>query len=74
MLNSELLRLQQNKTAAVTLNGLSIDVTITDGRSSYGRDQLRVTPVSGSGFAWFVVENVKLTDKKTKNAHTSTRS
>tara|TARA_R100000963_G_C4628113_1_gene93839 strand:+ start:722 stop:946 length:225 start_codon:yes stop_codon:yes gene_type:complete len=74
MLNSELLRMQKNKTASVTLNGLTIDVTITDGRQAYGRDQLRVTPISGTGFAWFVVENVKLTDKKNTNVHTSTRS
>jgi hypothetical protein len=36
----------------ITVDGLDIDVAVTDARVAYGRLDLRVKPVSGEGFRW----------------------
>lgn len=54
----ELIEKYVGKKGAVFLGGLSVQVTIKDVKTSYGRDRFLITPVTGSGEVW--VESVKL--------------
>lgn len=50
------------KRALVGLGGLSVIVTITDIKNSYGKLRFNITPVSGSGSVW--VETVHLIEEQ----------
>ena len=49
------------KKATIFAAGLKVEVTITDVKTSYGRDRYLVTPVAGAGEVW--VESVTLVTK-----------
>lgn len=42
----------------IHVNGLTITVEISDSRNRYGKTDLRVTPLSGSGAIWKETDNV----------------
>lgn len=44
-------------------NWLTIKVRIVDGRTAYGRQDVLVTPVDGSGEAWVSADRVKIGGK-----------
>lgn len=46
--------------ATIRLNGLTVEVKISDYKNSYGRDRWEVSPVAGNGKAW--VENLEFKD------------
>jgi len=48
--------------ADIELGGLSIYVTVTDFKQSYGKDRWLVSPVCGKGEIW--VENVTVRDEQ----------
>jgi len=50
-----------NKRATIMLKGMSVNVRIIDGREAYGRTDVLIEPVSGSGWAWVSAERVKVT-------------
>ena len=54
-----------NKRATVELNGMTVNVKILDGREAYGRTDVLITPISGSGQTWVSAERVKVTGVKT---------
>lgn len=43
----------------IHISGLTITVEISDSRSRYGKTDLRVTPLSGSGAIWKEADNVR---------------
>lgn len=49
----------------VDVNGMSVDVVITDARTCYGRFDLCVEPKSGHGFRWIDHRNVELKSRPT---------
>jgi hypothetical protein len=42
----------EEKTVLYSLRGFQFPVRIVDTRQIYGRDEVRITPVNGSGVAW----------------------
>lgn len=56
----------------VDINGMSVNVVVTDARVCYGRLDLCVEPKSGVGFRWIDYKNVSLTE--TPKPTTSTPS
>jgi hypothetical protein len=46
------------KAGTIHLNGLNIDIIVTDVKQAYGRTRYQVTPAQGSGSIW--VETVKI--------------
>lgn len=48
-----------------TRSGLTIPIRTLDARKAYGRVEVKVTPVGGSGQKWVDVNNLKL-EKETK--------
>lgn len=54
----ELIEKYVGKKATIFCGGLSVEVTIIDVKTSYGRDRYKVTPVAGKGEVW--VEAVTL--------------
>lgn len=46
------------------IGSIKIRVKVTDARQAYGRFELRVTPLAGSGETW--AQNVKLDPKPAK--------
>lgn len=46
--------------ATIDVNGMSVDVLVTDARVAYGRFDLCVEPKSGVGFRWIDYRNVSL--------------
>jgi hypothetical protein len=47
------------KRGRITYRGLRVDVRIVDSRTAYGRKELLVRPVSGTGSTWIAVHNVE---------------
>ena len=59
MTTAELAKLL-NRTATIDHDGLSVRVRILDGRQAYGREDVLVTPLEGSGERWVSAERVRL--------------
>ena len=49
-----------DKVATYSVGDLTINVLIVDVKSSYGRDKVKITPLSGNGEQWVMVESVVL--------------
>ena len=43
----------------ITYNGLTFRVRILETRRIYGRDEVKITPVAGSGEKWVRAEKIK---------------
>ena len=43
-----------------TTEGLTVEVEIRDVRTSYGKEQVQVTPMAGFGSAWIMLDRIKL--------------
>jgi hypothetical protein len=54
------------KEGTISIDGLTIDVVVTDTRRAYGRLDLCVTPKSGEGSKWVYSKSVDLTTKEPK--------
>jgi hypothetical protein len=60
MTASEAIKLIGQTGTMRTSEGLTFEVLVTDVRQVYGREQAQVTPVSGCGMAWIMLERVIL--------------
>lgn len=50
------------KDGHLNLDGLTIQVKVTDARPRYGRIDLEITPVNGTGSRWVESSRVRLDD------------
>ena len=57
----------RNLIGRITVEGLAIDVAVTDARVAYGRLDFRVTPKSGEGSKWVSSTNFTLTSETTSS-------
>lgn len=49
-----------NRTGSITLDGLTVGITVTDARVRFGHLDLLVTPTAGSGQKWIESRRITL--------------
>ena len=59
-MTTEGLRTLHGRSALYRLGSLVFEVTITDTRSAYGRDDVLITPVAGNGSRWVTLTSITL--------------
>ena len=60
MTTRELLNLLDKAATLTTVEGLEVQVKITDARSVFGRQDIRVEGLAGEGTAWVSSERVRV--------------
>ena len=56
------------KTASLSMDGFRINVTVLNGKTSYGNVRFQVTPVSGTGMVWVDSSRVSFENSNEENS------